>query len=253
MGDSFRASLVRRTLLGSLAVSTELANRAVSSMCLAGWCDWSWALGASGFLSSCCVICSSEAFGCNSDRDNRLRLAASPLIVRMHPKIRRDLARFRRLDHDRRRVSSFLARPAFQRRLKFSRSAYSRGRRMSSSGTLARVSQRWHMTSTTLRHIVSDGCAGPPKPFCSDQSRHSAASTSRAPFRGFFAGMIRVNPATSYPVAENPLSWAHVVEVTQAPAGTQGPPAEASKFSAKNHERGTFPKIGWLEMPVCRL
>jgi hypothetical protein len=81
----FGLSFVRRTLLGSWAVSTELANRAVSSMCLAGLCDSSLTLGASGFLSSCSIICSSEAFGCNSDRDNRLRLAASPLLVRMHP------------------------------------------------------------------------------------------------------------------------------------------------------------------------
>jgi hypothetical protein len=38
----------------------------------------------------------------------------------MHPKIGRDLARLGQLDHvHRRRVAAFLARPAFQRRLKF--------------------------------------------------------------------------------------------------------------------------------------
>ena len=45
-------SLVRRTLPGSLAVSTELANRAVSSMCLAGLCDWPLACVSFGFDSS---------------------------------------------------------------------------------------------------------------------------------------------------------------------------------------------------------
>jgi hypothetical protein len=42
-----------------LAFSTELANRAVSSMCLAGLCDWSSASGLGGFLLSFRVICSS--------------------------------------------------------------------------------------------------------------------------------------------------------------------------------------------------
>jgi hypothetical protein len=40
---------VRRTLAGFLAVSTELANRAVSSICLAGWCDRSLACASFGF------------------------------------------------------------------------------------------------------------------------------------------------------------------------------------------------------------
>src|SRR5664280_1046892 len=60
---------------------------------------------------------------------------------------------------------------------------------MASSGRLARVSQRWHITSSQpyppLRHcaIVGDGCAGPPKPsICSDHNRHSAASASRMAF-----------------------------------------------------------------------
>jgi hypothetical protein len=42
-------SLVRRTLAGFLAVSTELANRAVSSICLAGLSDWSLACVSLGF------------------------------------------------------------------------------------------------------------------------------------------------------------------------------------------------------------
>jgi hypothetical protein len=42
-------SLVRRTLPRFLAVSTELANRAVSSICLAGLCDWSLACISFGF------------------------------------------------------------------------------------------------------------------------------------------------------------------------------------------------------------
>jgi hypothetical protein len=42
-------SLVRRTLPRSLAISTELANRAVSSICLAGLCDWSLACISFGF------------------------------------------------------------------------------------------------------------------------------------------------------------------------------------------------------------
>ena len=38
----------------------------------------------------------------------------------MHPTIRRSLARLRQLDHvNGRRISALLARPAFQRRLKF--------------------------------------------------------------------------------------------------------------------------------------
>jgi hypothetical protein len=51
-------SLVRRTLPGSLAVSTELANRAVSSICLAGLCDWSLACVSFGFdpLSSSSTV-----------------------------------------------------------------------------------------------------------------------------------------------------------------------------------------------------
>ena len=46
---------------------------------LGGSCDWSWALGPSGFLSSCCVICSSEASDATSRRDNRLRACLSPM------------------------------------------------------------------------------------------------------------------------------------------------------------------------------
>jgi hypothetical protein len=51
-------SLVRRTLPRSLAVSTELANRAVSSICLAGLCDWSLARMSFGFdpLSSSSTV-----------------------------------------------------------------------------------------------------------------------------------------------------------------------------------------------------
>jgi hypothetical protein len=65
----------------------------------------------------------------------------------------------------------------------------SRGRRMASSGRLARASQRRHITSSQpyppLRHcvIVGEGCAGPPNPsICSDHSKHSAASASRMAF-----------------------------------------------------------------------
>jgi hypothetical protein len=51
-------SLVRRTLPGSLAVSTELANRAVSSICLAGLCGWSLDCISFGFdpLSSSSTV-----------------------------------------------------------------------------------------------------------------------------------------------------------------------------------------------------
>jgi hypothetical protein len=51
-------SLARWTLPGSLAVSTELANRAVSSICLAGLCDWSLACVSFGFdpLSSSSTV-----------------------------------------------------------------------------------------------------------------------------------------------------------------------------------------------------
>jgi hypothetical protein len=60
-------------------------NRIPTAFRTAPSCDWSSVLCLSGFLSSRCVISSSEAFGCNSDRDNRLRLAASPFLVRMWP------------------------------------------------------------------------------------------------------------------------------------------------------------------------
>ncbi len=49
--------------------------------------------------------------------------ASSPFLVRMHPKVRRDLARFGELDHvHRRSVAAFLTLPAYHRRAR-SRSA----------------------------------------------------------------------------------------------------------------------------------
>jgi hypothetical protein len=104
----------------------------------------------------------------------------------MNPGVRGDLPLLRKPDH----VHRGAYRGVLHERHLSAASSFqigvSRGRRIASSGRLARVSQRWHITSSQpyppLRHcaMVGDGCAGPPKPsICSDHSKHSAASASR--------------------------------------------------------------------------
>ena len=104
----------------------------------------------------------------------------------MDPGIGRDLPLPGQPDQvHRRRVARRGAGSAFQRCLQLPDRRLARPAD-TSSGRLARVSQRWHITSSQpyppLRHcaMVGEGCAGPPKPsICSDHSRHSAASASR--------------------------------------------------------------------------
>jgi hypothetical protein len=131
-----------------------------------------------------------------TSRDHSVRVASvgglihfcrpSPFIVRMHPRVRRDFALHRQLDHvNWRRKSRGPARPAFQRRFEFPDWRVARTADMfkrNAGACFAAVA--FHLQpAVTAVEALRDGRRrldrSAKASICSDQSRHSAASAAR--------------------------------------------------------------------------